>query len=77
MEDVFPAQNTATNKNGLYSHKEQRGMLKVSYMWKHRPTGKVGETVMWVSSVSTLMYLCRVWSEAQPNNWTYLPMNFR
>lgn len=64
-------------QHGLYSHKEQKGMIKCEYMWKHHPTGKSGKTTMWVSTISDLFYLCRVWSESQPTNWFYMPLTFK
>ena len=61
----------------LYSHKEQKGMLKCSYICKHHPTGKSCEVVVWVSTIPNLFYLCRLWGEAQPMNWFYIPSTFK
>jgi len=58
----------------LYSHKEQKGMLKCEYMWKHHISGKSGKTTVWVSCLEHLAILCEAWRN---NFWYYLPLTFK
>ena len=61
----------------MYSHTKQSTMRKLTYMWKHLPSGKVGKTNVWASSVSALFDLCYYWNNKMPSEWKYIPLDFK